>query len=106
MRGDIVTIAFGSASRDAPQQDGGDPDVINIERTAARHIAFGHGVHHCLGAPLARLEATIAIGTLLRRFPDLRPAGALDPVAWTPIALMHGPLSLPVRFTPTMPAPA
>lgn len=104
MRGDIVTIAFGSASRDVPQPDGGDPDMIDVERAAARHMAFGHGIHHCLGAPLARLEATIAIGTLLRRLPDLRPAAALDPVPWTPIALMHGPLSLPVRFTPTMPS--
>lgn len=103
LRGDVVAIALGSASRDAPQQDGGDPNVINVERAAARHLAFGHGIHHCLGAPLARLEATIAIGTLLRRFPDLRPAVALEDVPWTPTGIMRGPRSLPVRFTPTVP---
>ncbi|RKN22072.1 cytochrome P450 [Micromonospora musae] len=100
-RGDVVAVALGSASRDAPQQNGGEPDVIDVERAAARHIAFGHGIHHCLGAPLARLEAFIAIGSLLRRFPDLRPAADLPGLSWTPTGMMRGPLSLPVRFTPT-----
>ncbi|XVU29233.1 cytochrome P450 family protein [Actinoplanes sp. CA-054009] len=97
-RGDVVAVMLGSASRDAPQPGGGDPDVLDVEREAARHLAFGHGIHHCLGAPLARLEATIALGALLERFPRLRPAAPLNEVRWVPSGMMRGPLSLRVRL--------
>jgi cytochrome P450 len=98
-RGDIVVVMLGSASRDIAQQDGGDPDILDVERTNARHLAFGHGIHYCLGAPLARLEATIAISSLLQRFPDLHPTIPMHDVPWIPAGIMRGPRSLPVRLT-------
>ena len=97
-RGEIVVVALPSASHDLPLPDGSPDDVLDVTRTGVRHLAFGHGIHHCLGAPLARLEATIALNTLLRRLPGLRPAGSLAEIAWTPGGMMRGPLSLPVRF--------
>jgi cytochrome P450 len=97
-KGEIVVVALPSASHDLRLADGGADDVLDVTRTGVRHLAFGHGIHHCLGAPLARLEAGIALGTLLRRLPGLRPDGSLDEIAWTPGGMMRGPLSLPVRF--------
>ncbi|MFE2181991.1 cytochrome P450 [Streptomyces sp. NPDC059455] len=64
-----------------------------------RHLDFSHGVHHCLGAPLARLEATIALRALLERCPDLALDTDPDTLAWRP-SMMRGLLRLPVRFTP------
>ena len=78
----------------------GDPAELDVTREGVRHLSFGHGVHHCLGAPLARLEAAIALETLLSRIPDLRPDVPLDDLEWVPSGIMRGPLSLPVRFTP------
>ncbi|MBT0773219.1 cytochrome P450 [Kineosporia sp. J2-2] len=99
-RGDVVAVYLGQASRDAPQAEGTDPAVLDVTRPGPRHVAFGHGIHHCLGAPLARMEASVAIGALLRRFPDLRLAVPLDDLCWIPVGMMRGPLELPVRFTP------
>jgi cytochrome P450 len=65
-----VIISLAAADRD--EEAFADPDVLDIDRPASRHLAFGHGTHHCLGAPLARLEGRIALGTLLRRFPEMR----------------------------------
>ncbi len=67
---------------------------------ALPHTAFGHGVHHCLGAPLARLEGRTALDRLLTRCPDLRLATAPDQLVLRPSLLMHGPVSLPVRLSP------
>jgi cytochrome P450 len=97
-RGDLVVVYLGAASRDAPQEDGADPAKLDVTRANARHLAFGHGIHHCVGAPLARLEASIAIGALLRRFPRLSPATPLDELPWIPNGMMRGPLRLPVRL--------
>jgi cytochrome P450 len=97
-KGEILVVALPSASHDLPLPDGGRDDLLDVTRTGVRHLAFGHGIHHCLGAPLARLEASIALGTLLRRLPGLRPAKPLTEIAWTPGGMMRGPLSLPVRF--------
>ncbi|MFE3904846.1 cytochrome P450 [Streptomyces sp. NPDC059153] len=55
-RGSMITVALGSAGHDAPQAEGDDPAVLDVTRPGARHLAFGHGIHYCLGAPLARLE--------------------------------------------------
>ena len=65
-----VIISLAAANHDEHTYD--HPEVLDIDRTVARHLAFGHGIHHCLGAPLARLEGHLALGTLLRRFPQLR----------------------------------
>ncbi|GIE32536.1 cytochrome P450 [Actinoplanes italicus] len=97
-RGDLVVVYLGEASRDAPQDDDGDPAKLDVTRPQARHLAFGHGIHHCVGAPLARMEAKIAIGSLLRRFPALRPAVPLAEVPWIPSGMMRGPVRLPVRL--------
>ncbi|GAA0242482.1 cytochrome P450 [Cryptosporangium japonicum] len=97
-RGDPVVVYLGAASRDAPQDDDGDPAGLDVTRSNARHVAFGHGIHHCVGAPLARIEASIAIGSLLRGFPALRPAVPLADLGWIPAGMMRGPLALPVRL--------
>ena len=69
-RGELVLAVLGSANRDDQYFE--DPDTLNLARDPNRHLAFGQGgVHHCLGAPLARMEGQIAISALLRRFPNL-----------------------------------
>jgi cytochrome P450 len=64
-----VVLSLPSGNRDPQLIDA--PDVLDIQRGAAGHLGFGHGVHHCLGAPLARMEMRIAFPALLRRFPGL-----------------------------------
>lgn len=68
--GSLVICSLPAANRDGAFID--DPDTLDIIREAAGHVAFGHGVHHCLGAPLARMEMRIAFPALLDRFPGLR----------------------------------
>ncbi len=68
-RGDQINLLLGSANHDPAQFS--DPDRLDITRKDNKHIAFGHGIHYCLGAPLARLEAQVAITLLLQRHPDL-----------------------------------
>jgi cytochrome P450 len=77
-----------------------NPEVFDIRRKPNRHLGFGQGIHFCLGAPLARLEARIAIQCLLQRFPDLRRAGAL-PVRLSlgPAGIFQGTKQLPIAFT-------
>ncbi|MDH2430837.1 cytochrome P450 [Sphaerisporangium sp. TRM90804] len=99
-RGGAVTVALTSAGRDAGVEEGGDPDVLDVTRRSPRHLAFGHGIHHCLGAPLGRLEGLIALRVLLERFPDLRWADPGTAPQWIPDGITRGPVSLPVRFTP------
>jgi cytochrome P450 len=78
--GDQVIICLAAANRDGERYP--DPEVLDIDRVEARHLAFGHGIHHCLGAGLARMEGQIALGTLLRRFPELRLAVTDDELHW------------------------
>ena len=75
-----VIISLAAANHDEHVYD--HPEVLDIDRTVARHLAFGHGIHHCLGAPLARMEGHIALGTLLRRFPQMRLAVGDDALHW------------------------
>jgi cytochrome P450 len=75
-----VLVNLAAAGRDPDRND--DPDAFDVRRTGAAHVAFGHGIHHCLGAPLARLEAEIAFTELLRRFPEMRLAGAPEDLRW------------------------
>ncbi len=93
-KGDIVTVIFGSANRD--DQKFPDGDRFDIHRDTQGHMGFGFGVHFCLGASLARLEATIALETLLARLPNIRRTeDALDRVD---SFLVRGPTSLPLCF--------
>jgi cytochrome P450 len=93
-RGSLVLTALGAANRDPAHFP--DPDRLNITRPDNRHIAFGFGIHFCLGAPLARLEGQIAIGTLLRRMPGLQlAASALE---WRESSTLRGLKRLPVTF--------
>ncbi|CAM5284857.1 cytochrome P450 hydroxylase [Streptomyces avidinii] len=96
-RGATVLIGAAVANRDPARFP--DPDRLDITRPDNAHLAFGHGVHYCLGAPLARLEGQIAIGTALRRLPGLALAVPAAEIPWRPGGL-RGPLALPVTFTP------
>ncbi|YAR63564.1 cytochrome P450 family protein [Bacillus cytotoxicus] len=95
-KGDMVTISLASANRDETVFV--NPDVFNITRENNRHIAFGHGGHFCLGAPLARLEAKIAIATLLKRMPRLRIKGKREDIKWEGNYLMRSLKELPLTF--------
>ncbi|MFJ9833872.1 cytochrome P450 [Streptomyces sp. NPDC101169] len=93
-KGESVMIGLTAAGRDAGRY--ADPDRFDIRRDARGHLAFGHGIHYCLGAPLARLEGRIAIGALLERAPGLALDGPTG--EWLPGLLMRGMRSLPVRW--------
>jgi cytochrome P450 len=88
-RPDRVICALAAPHRDLP-------DALDITRTDNAHLAFGHGIHHCLGALLVRLEGRIALGTLLVRFPRLRLAVPAKQLVWRPGVLMNGLAALPV----------
>ncbi|MFD3471589.1 cytochrome P450 [Streptomyces sp. NPDC058682] len=94
-----ATVLIGSAVADRDPGRFPDPDRLDITRKDNAHLAFGHGIHYCLGAPLARLEGQIAIGTVLRRLPGLALAADPDGIRRRPGGL-RGPESLPVTFTP------
>ncbi|MFF1355660.1 cytochrome P450 [Streptomyces sp. NPDC058297] len=99
-RGATVLIATAIADRDPAQFPG--PDRLDVTRRDNAHLAFGHGIHYCLGAPLARLEGQVAIGTALRRLPGLTLAVPPGELRWRPGGL-RGPVHLPVTFTPDDP---
>ncbi|MFF4352559.1 cytochrome P450 [Streptomyces sp. NPDC001530] len=95
-RGATVLVASAIADRDPAQFP--DPDRLDISRQDNAHLAFGHGIHYCLGAPLARLEGQIAMGTALRRLPHLSLAVPPSELRWRSGGL-RGPEQLPVTFT-------
>lgn len=72
------------------------PEEVDAGRPGTSHVAFGHGSHHCIGAPLARLELRIAYPALLRHFPELRPAIGDEEVSFRALSLVHGLTTLPV----------
>ncbi|MGW7051580.1 cytochrome P450 family protein [Streptomyces sp. NPDC054887] len=99
--GDPVLVSLAAGDRDPARFP--DPDRFDITRTAAAgkgpgHLAFGHGPHFCLGAPLARMEARIAVRALLERCPGLAAAPDDGPLDWLPGLLMRGVRRLPVRW--------
>src|SRR5262249_15391570 len=98
-RGERVFAAIASANRDERQFD--DPDALDLAREPNRHVAFGLGVHYCLGAPLARLEGQIAIPTLLRRLPAFRRAAPPAPLHRRPGLLLNSLEALPLTFAGT-----
>jgi len=95
-RGELVLVVLASANRDASQFV--DPDQLDLTRDPNRHVAFGQGIHYCLGAPLARLEGQIALATLLRTLPDLRLDAAPHTLRWRPTYIVRGLEALPVAF--------
>jgi cytochrome P450 len=94
--GSLVLISLLSAHRDGATFP--DPDEFRLDRDEAQHVAFGYGVHYCIGAPLARIEGQIAIGSLLRRFPAMSPAVPLAELGWRPGILLRGLDHLPVQL--------
>jgi len=94
--GDAVFLAFTSANRDADVFT--DPDALNVDRGDNPHLAFGHGIHRCLGAPLARLELEVALTTLAGRFPDLHLAVPEARLNWRVGDVNHTLRDLPVTW--------
>lgn len=94
-RGSLVLVGVVSANTDGSQF--ADAERLDVGRTENRHLSFGLGPHYCLGAPLARLEGRIAIGALVRRFPELRLAVRPEELRWRPGILLRGLVSLPVQ---------
>jgi len=93
--GRTVMVALAGANHDAARYP--RPDGFDIKRQDAPHLAFGHGIHYCLGAPLARLQVTVALRGLLDRFPDL----ALAPTAgrdWRRTLITRGLARFPVHL--------
>jgi len=90
----LVLVLIGAANRDAAHFH--EPDRLDIARADNRHLAFGWGIHFCLGAPLARLEGEIVFGTLVQRLPGLALLAAS--VEWRPTFTVRGLAALPVRF--------
>jgi cytochrome P450 len=94
--GQLVFVSLPSGNRDTKFID--SPEVLDIGRGAPGHLAFGHGVHHCLGAPLARMEMRIAFPALLRRFPTLALAEDFADVAFRSFHFIYGLKSLEVTW--------
>src|SRR5262245_33375076 len=95
-RGEMALGVIGSANRDETVFE--NPDTLDIAREPNKHLSFGHGIHYCLGAALARLEAQIAINTLLERMPKLRMKGSPESLRWRPSLILRGLESLPAKF--------
>ncbi|MFD9595656.1 cytochrome P450 [Kitasatospora sp. NPDC059973] len=98
--GDSVIVSLCAANRDDEQFP--EADVLDFDRTPNAHLAFGHGIHYCPGAALARLELQIALATLLTRLPGLRPStedgAGIDALTWVPAVLARGVNRLPVAY--------
>ena len=94
--GERVHLVLNAANRDPSVFE--RPDELDIERGRSRHVSFGPGAHFCLGAPLARLEARVALQGLLARFDRLELEPAAAPLAWRPELVIHGLKALPLRY--------
>ncbi|SFJ02417.1 Cytochrome P450 [Paenibacillus sp. UNC496MF] len=95
-KGDLILVGLGAANRDPAQFD--DPGRLDLSRKKNKHIAFGNGIHFCLGAPLARIEGRIALTALLRRLPDLKLSPSFTGPEWRPGILMRGLRELPIEL--------
>lgn len=94
--GELVIVALDSANRDEAKFK--DADVFDITREKSAHLAFGKGIHLCLGAPLARLEGEIAINTLIRRFPNMQLQADVNELEWRPGMIVRGVKEIPVQL--------
>lgn len=95
-QGELVIVALDSANRD--EQQFKDADVFDITREKSSHLAFGTGIHLCLGAPLARLEGEIAVSTLLHRFPNMQLQANVNELEWRPGMIVRGVKEIPVQL--------
>ena len=93
-QGDVVVVVIGSANHDETQFP--NPESFDITREPNKHLAFGQGLHFCIGAPLARMEGQIALTTLFRRFPNLRLGQAAETLRWRKSLIVRGLEALPV----------
>ncbi|MEU9349345.1 cytochrome P450 [Streptomyces sp. NPDC048278] len=96
-RGDLVFLGVATANHDDERFP--EPTKFDVERTENAHVTFGHGIHYCLGAPLARLELRITVSVLLERFPGIRLGCPVADVPWQDSAL-RGPAALPLLLGP------
>lgn len=94
--GEFVLVSLVAGNRDPDRF--ADPHRLDVTRETGGHLAFGHGIHFCVGAPLARMEAEVAFGRLLDRFPNLALAAEPETLRWRESTLMHGLSTLPVRL--------
>jgi cytochrome P450 len=92
--GDFAMLLLASGNRDPEQFE--DPERFDVTRTPNNHLGFGFGIHHCLGAPLARMEAQVALSSLVRRAPAMALVG--DEVAYKTNVVLRGMESLPVAL--------
>ncbi|MGO4635636.1 cytochrome P450 [Streptomyces sp. 2RAF24] len=95
--GDPVLVVLAAADRDPARFEG--PDTLDLARRDNQHLGYGHGIHYCLGAPLARLEGQTALATLLTRLPDLRLGADPAELRWRGGLIMRGLRTLPVEFS-------
>ncbi|SNS34556.1 cytochrome P450 [Actinacidiphila glaucinigra] len=96
-RGEAIVLGFGAGGRD-PRRHPDGADAYDVHRRDKDHVAFGHGVHRCIGEPLGRLEAAAALPALFERFPGLRPAAPLEELEPLPTFVFNGRTELPVRL--------
>lgn len=97
--GDSVIVSLSAANRDPAQFR--SPDDLDFTRSPNAHLSFGHGIHFCAGAALARIELEIALSAILKRLPDVRLAVPADELSWIQAVLGRGVERLPVTFTRT-----
>ena len=92
--GQQLVLLLGAGNRDPEQFR--DPDELDVTRENVKHLSFGHGLHHCLGSKLARLEGALALEALVTRFPDLRFDGDERGLTWGTNTVLRGPTRLPL----------
>ncbi|WP_407636412.1 cytochrome P450 family protein [Fictibacillus gelatini] len=95
-KGDAIMIGIASANRDPSCFE--NPDSLDLTRKSNQHIAFGFGIHYCLGAPLARLEGQIAINSLIQRFPEMCLNASIEELKWRSSLILRGLVELPVKL--------
>ena len=95
-RGEMVLASLLAANRDPDVFE--NPDTFDIRRNPNKHMAFGYGIHYCLGAPLARMEGAIAINSLFQRFPNLQLATDVQSLEWGESLLISSMEAMPVQL--------